>query len=60
MVNVSPTLFFILFADDANLLISGKNFKILYNTMNDELNKVVNWLSVNKLSLNVKKQIVSF
>ena len=60
MVDVSPTLFFILFADDANLFISVKNLKILYNTLNDELNKVVNWLSVNKLSLNVKKQIVSF
>ena len=32
MVNVSPTLFFILFADDTNLFISGKNLKILYNT----------------------------
>ena len=60
MVNVSPTLFFILFADDANLFNSGKNIKILYNTLNDELNKVVKWLSVNKFSLDVKKQIVSF
>ena len=55
MVNVSTTLFFILFADDTNLFISGKNFKILYNTLNDELKKVVDWLSANKLSLNVKK-----
>ena len=55
MVNVSPTLFFILFADDTNLFTSGKNLKILYNTLNDELKKVVDWLSANKLSLNVKK-----
>ena len=55
MVNVSPTLFFILFADDTNLIISGKNLKILFNTLNDELKKVVDWLSANKLSLNVKK-----
>ena len=53
MVNVSLTLFFILFADDTNLFISGKNLKILYNTLNDELKKVVDWLSANKLSLNV-------
>ena len=55
MVNVLPTLFFILFADDTNFFISVKNFKILYNTLNDELKKVVDWLSANKLSLNVKK-----
>ena len=45
----------ILFADDTNLFISGKNLKILYNILKDELNKVFHWPSVNKLSLNVKK-----
>ena len=57
MVNVSPTLFFILFANDTNLYISAKILKTLYNTMNDELNKVVDWLNVTKLSLNVKNTL---
>ena len=53
--NVSETLFFILFADDSNLLLSGPNVNDLCNQMNIELNKVVEWFKINKLCLNVKK-----
>ena len=46
---------FILFADDTNLFYSHKNADVLIKTMNQELRKITSWLSVHKLSLNVKK-----
>ena len=51
----SEILSFILFADDTNLFLSHQDFKVLNNTMNQELKKVTLWLSANKLSLNVGK-----
>ena len=42
-------------ADDTNLFISGKTLPDLYRTMNSEMIKIVEWLNVNKLSLNLKK-----
>ena len=53
--NVSQLLLPLLFADDTNVFLSGKDVKDLIDTMNDELDKVVIWLQVNKLSLNIKK-----
>ena len=46
--NASNKLEFFLFADDTNL-------KSLETVMTNELLKVLNWLTANKLSLNVKK-----
>ena len=45
----------LLFADDTNLFICDKDIKKLCDNNNRELCKVANWLAVNKLSLNVKK-----
>ena len=53
--NVSENLFFILFADDSNLLLNGPNLNDLCRQMNTELINVVNWFKMNKLCLNVKK-----
>ena len=53
--NVSTILFPLLFADDINIFLSGKNPDNLIQVMNSELEKVVNWLNANKLSLNVQK-----
>ena len=39
----------IMFADDTNLFYSHSDLKVLYKTMNDELTKVSNWFSANKL-----------
>ena len=51
-------LFSILFADDTNVFCSGKQLdKIIFNT-NEELSKLLNWMDINKLSLNVKKNYV--
>ena len=55
IVNVSTALFLILFADDTNAFITGKNISELISKMNCELRKLVIWLDVNKLRLNTKK-----
>ena len=44
-----------LFADDTNVFLSGKNVNNLIESMNTELEKIVERLRANKLSLNVKK-----
>jgi len=48
-------LFTIMFADDTNLFIQGSDINEIENTANIEIKKIVTWLQVNKLSLNVKK-----
>ena len=55
IVNVSPLLCPILFADDTNALITGKNLDSMADALNVELSKITVWLNSNKLSLNVKK-----
>ena len=55
IANVSTVLFLIIFADDTNAFISGKNTAELIRQMNEELEKLVIWLEVNKLKLNIKK-----
>ena len=52
---VSSIIKFIMFADDTSLLISGKDPVMLQNIINQELDKVANWLYANKLSLNIEK-----
>ena len=46
-----------MFADDTNLFASHNNLDALINILNKELDKVLNWLKINKLSLNVKKTL---
>ena len=55
IANVSKLLFPILFADDNNVFLSGKNIDQMTNIMNDELDSIFIWLNYNKPSLNVKK-----
>ena len=55
LADVSDKLFALLFADDSNMFISGKDIDELVNSMNTEMEKVIDWLNVNKLSLNLKK-----
>jgi hypothetical protein len=45
----------IIFADDTNIFISGKNVHEMENRMNSQLTLLVTWLQANKLSLNIKK-----
>ena len=51
----SSKIFTLLFADDSNLFLSGKNPNELVKTMNNEIIKIIDWLKVNKLSLNIDK-----
>ena len=51
----SDKIFSLLFADDSNLFLSGKDPNVLITSMNTEMIKVVDWLKLNKLSLNLKK-----
>jgi len=44
-----------LFADDTNLFFAGKNLQELSEKTNNELNKLVEWLNTNKLSINFDK-----
>lgn len=55
LVYTSSILMPILFADDTNVFLSGKSVQEIINLMNVELQKVVNWLNANKLSLNLQK-----
>ena len=55
IVNVSDKFFPILFADDTNVFIDGDNLNNMSITMNKELCKLVVWLNINKLSLNIGK-----
>jgi len=55
IVNSSLIFKFILFADDTNLLLSNENIDELIKTANSEIQKISDWLKVNKLSLNIKK-----
>lgn len=51
----SDKLEFFMFADDTNLLFADKDLKNLESAVNKELAKVLDWLTANKLSLNIKK-----
>ena len=53
-INASTLATFILFADDTTIFFKDKCLKTLYDTINDELNKITNWFKLNKLSLNMK------
>ena len=44
-----------MYADDTNAFYSDKNLKSLTNIMQEEMNRVTNWLHVNKLSINTTK-----
>ena len=52
---VSDVILPILFADDTNVFLTGKNVNDLISSMNLELEKIMIWLYANKLSLNVNK-----
>jgi hypothetical protein len=52
--NCSKLISFILCADDTNIFYSNKCLKTLSNIIQTEIDKVAEWLNVNKLSLNTK------
>ena len=55
IAKISSVLMPILFADDSNVFVSGESVEDITNLVNIEKDKIVLWLKVKKLSLNVKK-----
>ena len=55
LANVSKILFPILYADDTNIFITGKNIDTMVEIINNEICKLVEWLHMNKLFLNIEK-----
>ena len=53
--SVSEACFSILFADDTNMFIIGRNVNEMCNQLNADPSRVQEWLHCNKLSLNVLK-----
>ena len=45
----------VLFADDTNMFITGKNSKEICDKTNEDLENIMEWLCCNKLSLNILK-----
>ena len=52
---ISSCLYTIVFDDDTNVFLSGRDPDVLSEMTNNELCKLFKWLKANKLSLNVKK-----
>ena len=55
LAKISNSLFFLMYADDTNVFISGKNLKELETQINKDLISLTEWLNTNKLSLNINK-----
>ena len=53
--NISKKLKFFLFADDTNIYYESDNLSKLEKTVNKELEKLHEWLCLNRLSLNITK-----
>ena len=53
--HASQFLYYILFADDSNVFLTGRNPHELATIMNRELVKLESWLKSNLLSLNIDK-----
>lgn len=52
---ISKNTFIVLFADDSNIFIQGKNLENMATILNGELIKFKDWLNANRLSLNIDK-----
>src|SRR6218665_2274397 len=55
LFRVSNKLKLIMFADDTNAFLSHNSLDVLFDIMNSELFKIVEWFNINKLSLNSDK-----
>ena len=56
MPNCSKKISFRIFADDTNVLYSGKSVTEIEIVMNEEITKIYNYCATNKLSINFKKK----
>ena len=58
--NATNILNTIMFADNTNLFYSHHDIKTLFSTVNAELQKLADWFTANRLSLNIKKTKYTF
>ena len=56
--NISKVLDFYLFADDTNIYYESNSLQDLEKKINKELGKLQLWLNVNRLALNISRQIM--
>jgi hypothetical protein len=55
MPNCSKKLSFRIFADDTNVFYSSNSIDDIEKVMNEELQSILQYCNVNKLSINIKK-----
>ena len=55
LASISKEFSMILFADDSNLFMSGKDLADIADRLNRESHKLIDWLRANRLSLNLLK-----
>ena len=55
MPNIFPGAHFILYADDANIIIKGKTIKEIEEKLNLLIPKLTSWVQLNMLKLNTTK-----
>ena len=60
MVKAAKGLDFVLFADDTNIFIEGKNSDELVKRVKEGLEGISRWFQCNRLTLNLKKTVYSF
>ena len=53
--NISELVKIVLYADDANIIITGKNITEVSQKLKEICNKLIEWVDVNGLRLNLKK-----
>ena len=58
IANSTTSFLSLLYADDNNLFRTGKNLEELFSVMNSEIYKLVDWLNVYKLKLNIKNKSI--
>ena len=58
IATVSPKLFFLIFADDTNVFIDGKDIVTVLKCLNEQLAKLIQSLYANKLSLISKTHFI--
>ena len=54
---ISNIATFILYADDANIIVTGSNMHEVLQKINSIIHDLVNWVNCNGLALNLKKRI---
>ena len=55
MPNIDKSIHFILYADDANIIVTGKTLQIIQKQIQKCIPQLLNWINSNALKLNIDK-----